>query len=196
LIEIGVPFEARRLSFEARDQRSPEYLKLNPSGRVPTLVVDGAPICESTAILMWLAERHPRAGLAPDPGAAERGKWLETMVFVANGLQAPFRDWFYADKDGDPAGAEAVRALARRRIEAGWERLDAQIAGRDFLFADRPCAADYLAAMLMRWSRNMPRPADSWPALRAYAVRMAGLPSYAELIRREDLAPWPASAAA
>jgi glutathione S-transferase len=191
LIELGVPFETQKLSFDAGDQRDPAYLKLNPAGRVPTLVVDGEPVAESTAILMLLAERHPDAGLAPAVGSPERTKWLETMVFIANGLQPPFRDWFYADKDGDPAGAEAVRALARLRIEAAWDRLDGQLAGRKFLFGDGPGAADYLVIMLMRWSRNMPKPATQWPALAAYAARMTALPSFLELARREELAPWP-----
>jgi glutathione S-transferase len=195
LIDLGVPFETHRLSFEAGDQRRPEYLKLNPAGRVPTLVVDGQPVAESTAILMLLAERHPHAGLAPPVGSPARAMWLETMVFIANGLQPAFRDWFYADKDGDLAGAEAVRALARRRIEAGWDRLDRQLGARAFLAGDRPGAEDYLAAMLMRWSRNMPRPASDWPALAGYVARMAALTSYAELVKRDDITPWPANAA-
>jgi glutathione S-transferase len=191
LIALGVPFEAKALSFEKNEQRAPAYLALNPAGRVPTLVVDGQPIGEAAAILTLLGERHPQAGLAPAPAAPDRGRWLETMAFLANGLAAPFRDWFYADKDGDPAGAEAVRALARRRIEAAWDRLDAMLAGKDFLFGAGPGGADYLAAMYMRWSRGMPRPATDWPSLAAFVARMAALPSYAELCRREQLTPWP-----
>jgi glutathione S-transferase len=191
LVALGVPFDTHRLSLDAGDQRAPAYLALNPAGRVPTLVVDGQPVAESAAILMLLAERHPDAGLAPPPGSPERAKWLETVVFIANGLQPAFRDWFYADKDGDPADAEAVRALARRRIEAAWERLDAQLAEREYLFGEGPGAADYLTAMHMRWSRNMPRPATDWPRLAALAARMAALPTYAELVGREAITPWP-----
>jgi glutathione S-transferase len=191
LIALGEPFDAKPISFEKNEQRAPGYLKLNPSGRVPTLVVDGEPASEAVAILMLLAERHPEARLAPPAGSPQRAKWLQTMAFLANGLAAPFRDWFYADKDGEPAGAEAVRALARRRIEAAWDRLDPALAGREFLFDAQPGGADYLVAMYMRWSRNMPRPAGEWPNLAAFARRMAALPSYAELCRREGLTPWP-----
>ncbi|MFL5296150.1 MAG: glutathione S-transferase family protein [Phenylobacterium sp.] len=191
LIAIGAPFEARALSFEKSDQRAPAYLEINPAGRVPTLVVDGAPVGEAVAIMMLLAERHRQAGLAPAPGSPERARWLETMAFLANGLAAPFRDWFYTDKDGDPAGADAVKALARLRIEAAWDRLDRELSGRAFLFGNAPGAADYLAVMYMRWSRNMPRPANAWPALSGYLDRMATLPSYAELVAREGLTPWP-----
>lgn len=191
LVALGVPFDTNRLSLDAGDQRAPAYLALNPAGRVPTLVVDAEPVAESAAILMLLAERHPDAGLAPPPGSPDRAGWLQTMVFIANGLQPAFRDWFYAVEDGGPEGADFVRALARRRIEAAWDRLDRRLAGREFLFGDAPGAADYLTAMHMRWSRNMPRPATAWPNLAALAVRMAALPTYAELVRREAITPWP-----
>ena len=59
LIELGVPFEAELVDIDAGAQRSPDYLRMNPSGRVPTLVIDGVPHGESTALLMLLAERHP-----------------------------------------------------------------------------------------------------------------------------------------
>jgi len=192
LIEMGVRFEAVSLDFDAGDQKAAAYRRLNPAGRVPTLVVDGQPCSESAALLMLLAERHPGAQLAPPPGDPRRAKWLETMVFLANTVLPAMRDWFYADKDGDPAGAGAVRDLARRRIEAAWARLDFDLAdGRRYLMGDEPGCVDFLAAMLMRWSRNMVRPASDWHALRPYVTRMAALPSYAELCRREDLTPWP-----
>jgi glutathione S-transferase len=192
LLELAVPFEAVRLDFDAAEQRDPAYLKLNPAGRVPTLVVNGQPYSESAALLMLLAERHPDAGLAPTPGDPQRAKWLETMVWLANTVLPAMRDWFYADKDGAPDGAEAVRALARSRIEAAWPRLAEGLSdGRAFLFGANPGAADFLAAMLMRWSRNMPHPANQQPALAAHLARMGGLPSYEVLCRREDLTPWP-----
>jgi glutathione S-transferase len=192
LIGLGVPFEAIGLDFEAAEQRDPAYLRLNPSGRVPTLVVDGRPYSESAALMMLLAERHPDAGLAPPPGDPQRARWLETMVFLANTVSPAMRDWFYADKDGAPAGAEAVRDLARSRIEGAWPRLAAALSdGRPFLFGDAPGAADYLAAMLMRWSRNMAHPASEHPELAQYLARMGALSSYAELCRREALTPWP-----
>jgi len=192
LIEMGVPFKAVSLDFEAGEQKRASYLKLNPAGRVPTLVVDGEAHSESAALLMLLAERHPGAQLAPPPGDPRRAKWLETMVFLANTVSPAMRDWFYADKDGDPAGAAAVRDLARRRIEGAWARLDFDLGdGRRYLMGEEPGAVDFLAAMLMRWSRNMVKPASEWPALRPYAARMAALPSYAELCQREGLTPWP-----
>lgn len=191
LIALGVPFEVRAISFEAGEQRAPAYLNLNPAGKVPTLVVDGEPIGEAVAILMLLAERHPEAGLAPPPGASGRARYLQTMAFLANGLAAPFRDLFYAEEDGGPQGADAVRALARRRIAAAWDRLDRDLGEQPFLQGLAPGAVDFLAAMYMRWSRRMDRPANAWPRLAAFLGRMAAQSSYEELCRREGLTPWP-----
>jgi glutathione S-transferase len=191
LIELGVPFDAVLVDIEAGAQRAAEYVRLNPAGRVPTLLVDGIPCTESAALLMLLAERHPDAALAPAPGTPERARWLEQMVYLANTLLPAMRDWFYADKDGDPAGAEAVRALARRRIEAAWDRLNARLAGgRAYLVNGRLSTVDLLAVMLMRWSRNMARPATTWPNLAGYVRRLRALPSFVELNRREGLTEW------
>jgi len=191
LIELGVPFDAVRVNIEAGAQRAPDYRRLNPAGRVPTLLVDGVPCTESTALLMLLAERHPEAALAPPPGTLQRASWLEQMIYLANTLLPAMRDWFYADKDGDPAGADAVRALARRRIEGAWQHLDARLAdGRAWLVGERLSTADLLAVMLMRWSRNMARPATTWPNLAGYIERLRALPSFVELNRREGLTDW------
>ena len=72
LLEIGAPHELKRVDFEAGAQRDPAYLKMNPQGVVPTLVIDGRPMVESAALLMMLADRHPDAKLAPVVGTADR----------------------------------------------------------------------------------------------------------------------------
>lgn len=191
LIELGVPFELALVDFDAAAQKSADYLALNPSGRVPTLVIDGAPYAESAALLMLLAERHPEAKLAPAAGAPERAAWMTNMIYLANTLLPAFRDWFYAAKDGEAAHADAVKALARTRIEGVWDRLDTQLAdGRAHLIGDKLTTADFLATMLMRWSRNMPRPATTWPNLNRYIVRMRAVRSFIETCDREGLTEW------
>jgi glutathione S-transferase len=189
LIELDVPFEAVAVDFAAGDQRTAEFLRLNPAGRVPTLVVDGAGYGESAALLMWLAERH--AAFAPAPGTAERGRWLETMAWLSSTVGSAMRDWFYADKDGPPEGAAAVRDLARSRIEAAWARLDDQLADRrPYVLGEAVSTADLLATMYMRWSRNMTQPATSWPLLTPYVTQMRARPAFAEVCRREGLTEW------
>src|SRR5215472_15370646 len=65
LHEIGAPFEARPLSLAKRETRAPEYLAVNPEGKVPALVIDGRVLTEVAGILYYLAKRFPAAGLLP-----------------------------------------------------------------------------------------------------------------------------------
>lgn len=184
LIELGVDHVIEPVKL---GEASADYRKLNPQGRVPTLVTGGEAITESAAILMLLAERHPEAGfVGPD-----RARWIEAHLYLASTLAPAFRDWFYAGKDGDPAGADAVMALARSRIEGVWDALDARLAdGRPYLLGETISTVDLQALMLMRWSRNMERPATAWPRLAAYVDRLRPRPAFQEACRREGLTEW------
>src|SRR5512138_2821117 len=86
LLELGVPHRLERVNLDKDVPRSAEYLRLNPRGQVPTLVVDGHPYFESAALVMILAERHPDAGLAPLPGSERRAAWYQWFVFLASAL--------------------------------------------------------------------------------------------------------------
>lgn len=185
LLELGVPFELEMLDFEAKDQKSADYLKLNPGGVVPTLIVDGSPMVESGAILMLLAERHPEAGLAPAVGSPERAQWLQWMVWIPSALMPAFRLWFYAEER--PGLADAV---IQARIESLWDRVDAHLAGRRYMVGDRLSTADMLVTMLMRWSRNMPKPASAWPNIAVYLQHIRRTPSLRQVHAREGLTDW------
>ena len=192
LMEIGAPFELVLTDTATGAQKRPDYLKLNPSGVVPTLIVDGAPVCEVAAILMLLAERHAEAGFAPPAGAPGRAAYLQWMVYLANTVMPAFRAWFYPHEPAGEEGAEAVTAVSRTRLEAIWDRIDARLARQDgpYMLGQGLSAVDFLATMLMRWSRNMPRPATDWPHIARYLARMRAMPSLREVHAREGLTDW------
>ena len=88
------------------------------------------------------------------------------------------------------AGGQRVPKDAPR-IEAHWQRIDAHLAAHGpHLLGEEPSVADFYLTMLMRWSRNMPRPATDWPRLAALAARMKARPSFAVLYAREGLTEW------
>lgn len=191
LIELGAAHEIIKIDLDAGAQKSAEYQKLNPNGLVPTLVIDGKPQSEAAALLMLLAERHPEAGLARAPGAPGRADYLQWMFYLANTLQPAFRLWFYPQEGAGAANEESTRVEARKRIDTAWRRIDAQLAeGGPYLLGEALSAADFLATMLMRWSRNMPEPAQTRPRLDAYLKRMKAMPSLRETHRREGLTDW------
>jgi len=191
LLELGVPFELERVNFADRAQKRPEFLRLNPRGHVPVLLIDGRAYSESAALLMILAERHPEARLSPALGSPDRYAFLEAMVYLANELLPAFRAWFYVDDFASADHHEDALAHARTRIEAVFAELDRWLSdGRAHLLGADLTVADLLATMLARWSRRMPRPADSWPNLAAYLTRMKQLPSLREVHAREGLTDW------
>ena len=191
LIELGVAHELRMLDFERREQAASAYLAINPQGRVPTLMIDGQVLTESTAIAMHLADLHPDAGLAPAVGTAARGDYYRWMVFCAYTLMPAYRAWFYPHEPAGPAQAEQVKANAAHALARAWQQVaDHLAAGGPYLLGERRSAADFVLTMLMRWSRNMPTPSDRWPVLAAHASRMKALPSFAEVYRREGITDW------
>ena len=191
LIELGVPFEARRLDLDAQEHKRPEYLKLNPNGLVPTLLIDGKPVYESAALVALLAERHPESKLSPAVGTAERTTYLQWMFHLSITLQPAFRTWFYPEGAAGAANIDAAKAEVCPRIEEAWERIASHLSsGGPMMCGERLSAVDFFATMLMRWSRNMPRPATSWAEIASYVAKMKARPSFRELYAREELAEW------
>ncbi len=191
LIELGVPYRYERLDLAAKQHKTSEYLALNPNGVVPTLVVDGKPIYECAALVIWLADRHADAGLAPALGSIERGIYTQWIVHMANTLQPAFRHFFYPAEAAGDSAADAAKQLAIEKVSAAWQRIDAHLAvNGPFLLGEKMTAADFMLTMLCRWSRNLPKPATSWPALAKLVTRMRALPSFAKTYELEGLTEW------
>lgn len=192
LIELDVPHTLHELDFEKREQKSEAYLRLNPAGVVPTLVMDGQVLTEAAAIVMHLADFHPQAKLAPAIGSPLRAQYYHWMFFMANTLQPAYRAWFYPDEPAGEDNVDAAKQQARAKLESAWTRVADHLAshGGPYLLGEQLSAADFMLTMLMRWSRNMPRPTDSWPVLLAYAQRMKVRPAFKEVYAREGLADW------
>lgn len=191
LIELGIEHELVLLDFDAREHKSAEYLALNPAGVVPTLLIDGLVMTEAAAIALYLADRHPDAGLLPALGTPQRADAYRWMFWCANTLQPAYRAWFYPNEVAGEANVEASREMARQRLEASWQHVATHLLGHGpYLLGATPCVVDYMLVMLMRWSRNMPRPSDTWPPLKAHATAMKARPAFAEVYRREGITDW------
>jgi len=191
LLEIGTPYRLELVDLSAGAQRDPRYLKLHPHGLVPTLVVDGAPVTESAALLMLLAERHPEAHLAPAPGSPARASWYQWVLYLANTVAPTFRFWFYPPELGAPEHPAPVREALQSKIESAWGRVDTHLgANGPHLLGGEFSGADLYLTMLMRWSRKMPRPATEWPALRHLADRVRARASWKRLYELEGLTEW------
>jgi glutathione S-transferase len=192
LIEASAPYQLVLVDLAAGQQRDPAYLKLNPNGAVPTLLIDGVPFTEAAALLMTLAIRHPQAGLVPAENSLGRAAWHQWLVYLANALGATFRLWFYPNDISADANTQAtVNSALRHRIEGVWARVDAHLAAQGpYLLGAEFSAADLMLIMFMRWSRKMPKPATEWETLNGYAARMRARPSWKQLCELEGLTEW------
>ena len=191
LIDLGIPHQLVKLDIAAREHKSPEYLALNPNGVVPTLLIDGKPMCEAAAMAVLLAEAKPEAGLIPATSSAKRGAFYQWMFHLANTLQPPFRLWWYPAEAAGEAYAEAGKATAEAKIHTVFANLDTHLANNGpYLLGESVSAADFMLVMLMRWSRNMPKTALDYPHLAKLANLMKARPSWKALYESEGLTEW------
>lgn len=187
LREIGADFTLRFLDIDAGEHRQPDYLRINPLGKIPALVVDGEPTAECGAILMLLAERHPEAGLAPPCGDPARARYLQWMMFLANTLHAGLIPYFYpARYTADPDGAAGVKRGAELASGERFQHVENVLAdGRAYLLGRQICAADFYLFMLVRWGRHFDARPSTLPKLGAFMQRMCERPSVREAFAAE-----------
>lgn len=95
LEEIGAPYELKTLDWAKKEHKTPEYLKLNPMGKIPTLVHRGVVVTEAPAILAYLADAFPQAGLAPAVDSPERGTYYRWLFFAASCVEYALIDKTY-----------------------------------------------------------------------------------------------------
>ncbi|MBV9115008.1 MAG: glutathione S-transferase N-terminal domain-containing protein [Hyphomicrobiales bacterium] len=173
LREIGAPFELRLVDRAQEAQKSADYLRLNPNGRIPVLVDGELVLFETAAITLHLVDRHPEAELAPAPGTSARAEFYKWMVHLTNTPQAEYRAWFYPWQHvADRAMAESVKRAAGERLGRMFKLIADQLAEGPWLLGERFSAADLFLFMLVRWGREMPHPPRALPQLAAHASRV------------------------
>jgi len=188
LEEIGAPFEAVRLDLAAGDQRAPDYLALNPRGRVPLLATAQGALRENLAICVYLAEQAPDRGLLPGDSWAKAQvlaafAWLSGTVH-GHAFASVFRAPRFAD---DPAAREAVTAKGRVEALAHLTEMDAMLQGRTWFAGDAFTIVDPMFLILRRWGIRIGLDVTPFAALAAHAERLAARPGAARAIAREGI---------
>jgi glutathione S-transferase len=188
LREIGEPFELRLVDRSSNAQKSADYLKLNPNGRIPVLVDGDLVLFETAAIVMYLADKFPEAGFAPVVGTKERAEFYKWMVHLANTPQAEYRAWFYPHEHvSEEAAVPAAKRAAELRLYAMFDVISEQLGDKTWLLGERFSAADLFLFMLIRWGRNMPRPPRTLPNLNALAERVVARPAVQQAFEAEGV---------
>ncbi|MDT4845136.1 Glutathione S-transferase GST-6.0 [compost metagenome] len=177
LHEAGAEFDLVKLDFSAGQQQSAEYLRINPKGRVPALATEHGVLTETPALLAFVAQSFPKAGLAPldDPFAFARMQeltsYLASTAHVAHAHKRRGARW--AD---DPAAHEAMRAKVPQAMTACAAYLESQIAG-PWVAGDRYSVADGYMYTIGSWLEGDGVDLTQFPKLTAYLARVAARPA-------------------
>jgi glutathione S-transferase len=147
LEELGVPYERRKIDLAAGDQKKPEYLALNPNGKVPLLVADGVPVFESLAILLHLGETYGvDKGLFPAPGLerAEAFKWMAwANVTLGDAISRIIRN---SDRYPAEQRNENAREQAKKDLVELWHIVEKALEGKEYLVGGRFTLVDLAVA--------------------------------------------------
>jgi glutathione S-transferase len=190
LEELGVPYELVLVDRTTNAHHSPEYLKLNPNGKIPVLVDGDLVLYETAAITLHLADTHAGAGLAPPLGTPERAQFYKWLMWLSNTLQAEMPLYFYSDRWADtPEGAAALKRHAQAHIAGMVDQLEAELAkhGGPWFLGAQYSVLDPYVLMLCRWTRGMARPARTLPHLGPYLQRMLARPAVQRAYAQEGL---------
>ncbi len=187
LEEIGAAYSLRRVDLSPDKPRDPDYLRLNPGGKVPTLVVDGKqPIFEAAAICLYLADRHPEAGLAPAVEHPRRGLYYQWLTHLSNTLQAAFLLFYYPERNStDPGHAPGIKASAAAQVVESFGRLDKVLAHGPYLLGEKFSAGDLYLQMLYTWQDAALMQLDSrFPNLKRSVDRVAARPAVQRMMQQ------------
>ena len=178
----GVAWDSVEVDLEAGENRRPDYLALNPTAQVPTLVLpDGTVMTESAAIAWHLADTLPQAGLLP-PREQEgtRALLLRWMVFGAAALYEAELRYYYPDRyTSDPAGAAGVKQAALDAYDRCIALVEPLLSPGPFVLGQKLSVLDLYLAMFAAWHPQKPEVYQRRPALRRLIDAVAGEPRVA-----------------
>ncbi|MDH0303295.1 MULTISPECIES: glutathione S-transferase N-terminal domain-containing protein [unclassified Pseudomonas] len=190
LEESGLTYVARAVNIRAGDNRSPEYLQLNPKGTVPALKVDQTIVTESPAILSHIADLDPQLQLLPRVGTVQRAvaqEWLNYLSGSVHGAyRAIFRPQHYAGEHEE--AIRQVRARGHALLCEALHKIDQALAGKSFALGEHFSAVDPYLLVFYLWSEDERVDCARLPELanyRALAERLAQRRSVRQAIGRE-----------
>src|SRR6266702_6404195 len=170
LAEAGAPYSFELVSLERNEQKQPEFLAINPSGKMPALrLPEGEIVTESAAILLTLADHFPQARLLPAQASSDRAQAYRWLAFMASEIYPIVEIVDYPERFV-PAGGDAgaLRTKARDRFRERILLIERMIRG-PFLLAHGFSILDIYAAMFSRWSLEPDWKRDNLPRLMALA---------------------------
>ncbi|MDX3906466.1 MAG: glutathione S-transferase family protein [Pigmentiphaga sp.] len=171
LEEVGQPYRTEVLEF-GTSMKSPDYLAVNPMGKVPAVRHGDTVVTEAAAICLYLADAFPDAGLAPPPQSKLRGPYYRWIFFCAGPLEAAVTNQAL----GVDIPAERQGMVGYGTLAATLDTLELAVAGSEYVAGDRFTAADVYVGSQLAWGM-MFGTIEKRPAYERYVARLAGRPA-------------------
>lgn len=179
LRELQVEHKLVLVDRKTNAQKSPEYLKLNPTGRIPTLVIEdeitNTPLVmfESGAIAQMMCERHPQSGLYPTE-LAERATAAQWLFFLTTTFAPEMMLYFYPEKHTlDQSETAAIKTAHELRVGDLLVLLDKQLSKHTYLIGEQFTLCDCFLFMMLHWASQFAKPPKAYPNLARYMSTMA-----------------------
>jgi len=183
LLEAGLPFTLSKVDLKVKKLESGEdFNGINSKGYVPALQLDnGQLLTEGSAIVQYIADQKPAAGLAPAAGTMERYKLQEWLNFISTEIHKPMGSMFNAAQTAE--WKESVKATLSKRLD--W--LSAQLEGKPYLMGEKFSVADGYLFTILNWAGMVKFDMAKWPLLQQYAARVAQRPNVVAALKAEGL---------
>ena len=181
--ELGLPIELAKVDGKTkRTADGRDFLQLNPKGYVPVLELDdGEVLTEGPAIVQYLADQKPEAGLAPANGTMARYHLQEMLGFINSELHKTYSPLF------TPSATPELRAEREAYLRRRYATIEAALAGKAYLFGDQFTVADAYLFVVTAWAGFLKLDLAEFPNLMAFQARVAARPAVIEAMTAEGL---------
>jgi glutathione S-transferase len=174
LEELGAPYELRAVNMKAGEQRRPEFLAVNPMGKVPAILHRGELVTEQVAIFIYLADLFPQAGLTPALDDRRRGPYLRWIAYYGSSFEPAVVDRALKREPGP------LNMVPYGDYDTMLKTVTDQLAKGPYLLGERVTAADVLWGIALRWT-VMFKLVPELPVIMDYVKRMTGRPAVAKV---------------
>jgi glutathione S-transferase len=185
LQETGAPYEEKPTLLGKGENRTEQYLKINPRGKVPALEVDGQVLTENTAILTYLAKRFSEKNLLPkDP--LEEARCISMMAWFSNTVHPPYRQIMRPERFAQAEAAHAaVKETGKKTFFESCKEIDSMLQGKQWIMGDQYTVADPYALVFYGWGVRAELPMQELAAYTAWKDRMLARPAVRKILESE-----------
>jgi glutathione S-transferase len=187
LEEAGAQFEGKQVALAKGEQKTPEYLKINPRGKVPALrLEDGSVLTENTAILTYLGKRFPEKNLLPKDPAAE-ARCISMMAWLSNSVHPAFTHIFRPERfSEDEKALPGIKESGKKTFWAALQEIDGIVAGKKWMQGDQFTTCDPYALVFYGWGARIELPVKELKNYTAWKDRMLERPAVRKVLEKEQ----------